>query len=142
MENPMHEQLRILLVEDHPFQLLATQCLLRNYGYHDLTLAENAEQAMRLMTQTAVPFDILLCDQCLPDLPGLELIEIANRRGFIKSAILLSGLPVNELEILKAQAFQRNFPLLGYLSKPLNHVELSELIRQSPLPPHNKKVGS
>jgi len=127
----MLEQLRILLVEDHPFQLLATQCLLRNYGYHDLALAENAEQAMRLMTQTDVPFDILLCDQCLPDLPGLELIEIANRRGFIRSAILLSGLPVNELEHLMAQASRRNFALLGYLSKPLSHLELNELIRQS-----------
>ncbi|MDQ0666866.1 MULTISPECIES: response regulator [unclassified Pseudomonas] len=129
----MLEQLRILLVEDHPFQLLATQCLLRNYGYHDLALAENAEQAMRLMTQTDVPFDILLCDQCLPDLPGLELIEIANRRGFIRSAILLSGLPVNELEHLMAQASRRNFALLGYLSKPLSHLELNELIRQSRL---------
>lgn len=133
MEKTMLEQLRILLVEDHPFQLLATQCLLRNYGYHDLALAENAEQAMRLMTQTDVPFDILLCDQCLPDLPGLELIEIANRRGFIRSAILLSGLPVNELEHLMAQASRRNFPLLGYLSKPLSHLELNELIRQSRL---------
>ncbi|WP_017479962.1 response regulator [Pseudomonas sp. PAMC 26793] len=138
----MLEQLRILLVEDHPFQLLATQCLLRNYGYHDLTLAENAEQAMRLMTETDRPFDILLCDQCLPDLPGLELIEIANRRGFIKSAILLSGLPLNELQNLEAQAQERNFPLLGSLSKPLNHLELSELIRQSRPSPLNRKVGS
>ncbi|NWC95158.1 MULTISPECIES: response regulator [unclassified Pseudomonas] len=129
----MFEQLRILLVEDHPFQLLATQCLLRNYGYHDLALAENAEQAMRLMTQTETPFDILLCDQCLPDLPGLELIEIASRRGFTRSAILLSSLPVNELDNLKAQALRNNFPLLGYLSKPLNHLELSELVRQFPL---------
>jgi len=142
MEKPMLEQLRILLVEDHPFQLLATQCLLRNYGYHDLTLAENAEQAMRLMTETDRPFDILLCDQCLPDLPGLELIEIANRRGFIKSAILLSGLPLNELQNLEAQAQERNFPLLGSLSKPLNHLELSELIRQSRPSPLNRKVGS
>lgn len=135
----MFEQLRILLVEDHPFQLLATQCLLRNYGYHDLALAENAEQAMRLMTQTERPFDILLCDQCLPDLPGLELIEIAHRRGFISCAILLSGLPANELENLKSQALQRNFPLLGYLAKPLNHIELNELIRQLPFPRSTKK---
>ena len=36
--------LRILLVEDHPFQLLATQCLLRSFGFERLTPAENAEQ--------------------------------------------------------------------------------------------------
>lgn len=124
----MLEQLRILLVEDHPFQLLAAQCLLRSYGCHQLVAAENAEQALRLMTQSATPFDILLCDQCLPDLPGLDLIDIAHRRGFINAAILLSGLPSSELESLKDHAMQCNFPLLGYLSKPLNREELIKLL--------------
>lgn len=120
--------LRILLVEDHPFQLLATQCLLRSFGFEQLTPAENAEQAIRLMTLSESPFDILLCDQCLPDLPGLELIEIASRRGFITTAILLSGLPVAELCTLQTLALKRDLPLLGYLPKPLNKDELDRLI--------------
>ena len=124
--------LRILLVEDHPFQLLATQCLLRNFGFELLTPTENAEQAIRSMTLADTPFDILLCDQCLPDLPGLELIEIASRRRFITSAILLSGLPVAELAALQAHAVARCLPLLGYLSKPLNNDELSRLIHRIP----------
>ena len=120
--------LRILLVEDHPFQLLATRCLLNSFGFEQLTLAENAEQAIRLMIQSERPFDLMLCDQCLPDLPGLELVEIASRRGFIAGAILLSGLPLLELANLKTQALKRNLPLLGYLSKPLNRDELMTLI--------------
>ncbi|PRA27235.1 response regulator [Pseudomonas poae] len=120
--------LRILLVEDHPFQLLATQCLLRSFGFDKLTPTENAEQAIRVMTQTEAPFDIILCDQCLPDLPGLELIEIANRRRFIMAAILLSGLPAEELSTLKVQALRRDLPLLGCLSKPLNKGALVKLI--------------
>jgi len=119
----------ILLVEDHPFQLLATQCLLRSFGFDQLTPAENAEQAIRSMTQAETPFDIILCDQCLPDLPGLELIEIASRRRFINCAILLSGLPTEELVALKIQAFKRELPLLGYLSKPLNKDALIALIK-------------
>ncbi|MCK6186712.1 MULTISPECIES: response regulator [unclassified Pseudomonas] len=121
--------LRILLVEDHPFQLLATQCLLRSFGFERLTPAENAEQAIHLMTLADTPFDVLLCDQCLPDLPGLELIEIASRRGFITTAILLSGLPSAELSNLLTQALTRDLPLLGYLPKPLNKDELLYLIR-------------
>lgn len=120
--------LRILLVEDHPFQLLATQCLLRSFGFERLTPAENAEQAIHLMTQALNPFDLLLCDQCLPDLPGLELIEIANRRRFITAAILLSGLPTQELAHLISQALSRGLPMLGYLSKPLNQAELARLV--------------
>ena len=90
--------------------------------------AESAEQAICLMSQAEAPFDIILCDQCLPDLPGLELIDIANRRRFTTTAILLSGLPVAELASLIAQAVERGLPLLGYLSKPLNKDELARLI--------------
>lgn len=126
---PLHP-LRILLVEDHPFQLLATQCLLRSFGFERLTPAENAAEAIRLMTLAEAPFDILLCDQCLPDLPGLELIEIASRRGFAVAAILLSGLPSSELSTLQDQALERGLPLLGYLPKPLNQDELARLITQ------------
>jgi CheY-like chemotaxis protein len=124
---PEH-RLRILLVEDHPFQLMATQCLLNSFGFKQLTLAENAEQAIRQMTGVTVPFDLMICDQCLPDLPGLELVEIASRRGFVTAAILLSGLSTPELVTLTAKALQRGLPLLGYLSKPLNRDELATLI--------------
>lgn len=124
---PEHH-LRILLVEDHPFQLIATQCLLKNFGFTQLTLAENAEQAVRQMSRSEAPFDLLLCDQCLPDLPGLELVEIASRRGFISAAVLLSSLSIFELSKLHIQAQQRRLPLLGCLSKPLNGYELSALL--------------
>ena len=121
-------RLRILLVEDHPFQLLATQCLLKSFGFEQLTLAENAEQAIRSMSCATHPFDLMLCDQCLPDLPGLELVDIASRRHFITGAILLSGLPATELSNLTLQARQRGLPLLGYLLKPLNKDALAALI--------------
>ena len=121
-------RLRILLVEDHPFQLLATQCLLKSFGFEQLTLAENAEQAIRSMSCATRPFDLMLCDQCLSDLPGLELVDIASRQHFITGAILLSGLPATELSNLTLQARRRGLPLLGYLLKPLNKDALTELI--------------
>ncbi|KTC44999.1 response regulator [Pseudomonas fluorescens ABAC62] len=121
--------LRILLVEDHPFQLLAAQYLLKSFGFEHLSPAENAEHAIRLMKQAEAPFDIILCDQCLPDLPGLELIEIAHRLGVVRFAILLSGLPEAELSTLQDQALKRGLPILGYLPKPLNKAGLVGLIQ-------------
>ncbi|SDU98866.1 response regulator [Pseudomonas mucidolens] len=134
----LEQQLRILLVEDHPFQLLAIQSLLNSFGFNQLTPTENAEQAIKLMAHTEIPFDVMICDQCLPDLTGLELIEIANRAGFIKRAILLSGLPVIELESLKTQAVKRNIPLLGYLAKPLNKEAWITIIGNSGLASNQK----
>jgi len=127
--NPMFEHdLRILLVEDHPFQLKATQCLLENAGFTQLTVSDTAESALQKMLGATHPFDILLCDQCLPDLSGLDLIQLASHRGMIKQAILLSSLTTLELDALEEQACERKLPLLGYLIKPLKQSDFRKLL--------------
>ncbi|WP_347901268.1 response regulator [Pseudomonas purpurea] len=124
----LEHDLRILLVEDHPFQLIATQYLLESFGFGQLTTTNNAENALQLMIQARRPFDILLCDQCLPDLRGLELIGLAAQRGLIKQAIILSSLTTVELDTLKVAASKLRLPLLGYLAKPLKQPELKNLL--------------
>ena len=122
------DNLRILLVEDHPFQLMATQCLLESYGFTQLTTTDSAEGALQQMLTSVQPFDILLCDQCLPDLCGLDLVKFASHRGMIKQAILLSSLTPTELERLENTANINGLPLLGYLSKPLKQSEFRKLL--------------
>jgi CheY-like chemotaxis protein len=124
---------RILLVEDHPFQLKATQYLLESYGFTQLTATDSAESALHRMLESSHPFDILLCDQCLPDLTGLDLIELASRRGMIKQAILLSSLTSGELDKLKKTADEYNLPLLGYLIKPLKQSDFRNLLTRASL---------
>lgn len=119
---------RILLVEDHPFQLRATQYLLESYGFTQLTTADSAEGAFQQMRIATQPFDILLCDQCLPDICGLDLIKIATHRGMIKRAILLSSLTPAEMDSLENLANVHDLPLLGYLIKPLKQSELTKLL--------------
>lgn len=123
---------RILLVEDPPFQLKATLYLLETYGFTHITTADNAANALQQMQLAIHPFELLLCDQHLPDYPGLELIRIAHRGGLIKYAILLSCLGITELEALKKTAHAQRLPLLGCLPKPLKHSELILLLT----PPH------
>ena len=123
---------RILLVEDHPFQLRATQYLLESYGFTQLTATDSAEGALQQMFKAAQPFDILLCDQCLPDLPGLDLIMYASRRGMIRQAILLSSLTSVELDKLKIMADEHGLPLLGYLIKPLKQSDFRNLLTLAP----------
>ncbi|WP_397453442.1 response regulator [Pseudomonas sp. NA-150] len=123
--------LRILLVEDHPFQLIATQILLNNQGYYRLTPALSAAEAMVAMENAKDPFDVLLCDQCLPDLPGLELIGLASQYGLIGQAVVLSGLSQEQLDTLERIALERQLPLLGCLSKPLQVQAFTDLLEIS-----------
>jgi CheY-like chemotaxis protein len=129
LESPMFKRnLRILLVEDHPFQLIALQILLNNHGLYLLTPALNAHEALVALERSDKPYDLLLCDQRLPDMCGIELVEKASQRGLIEHAVLLSGLDAPQLAEIERQAKARGIPLLGWLNKPLNTLELLRLV--------------
>jgi CheY-like chemotaxis protein len=128
--------LRILLVEDHPFQLIATQILLNSQGYFLLTPALTATEALQAMERTLEPYDLLLCDQCLPDGEGFEVIEQAFKVGMARSAVVLSGLDASRLQAIEQLAAQRDLPLLGCLSKPLHGPDLVRLL-ESRFPEHH-----
>mgnify|MGYP000108740475 CR=1 FL=1 len=120
--------LRILLVEDHPFQLIALQILLNNHGLYLLTPALNAREALAALERSEKPYDLLLCDQRLPDMCGIELVEKASQHGGFEHAVLLSGLDASQLADIEREARARGVPLLGCLNKPLNTLELLQLI--------------
>jgi CheY-like chemotaxis protein len=120
--------LRILLVEDHPFQLIALQILLNNHGLYLLTPALNAREALAALERSDKPYDLLLCDQRLPDMCGIELVEKASQHGWVEHAVLLSGLDASQLADIAREARARGVPLLGCLNKPLNTLELLRLI--------------
>ncbi|MFJ3485226.1 response regulator [Pseudomonas sp. NPDC090202] len=126
------QDLRILLVEDHPFQLIALQILLNNHGIYRLTPAMTASEALSALERNAGNYDLLLCDQRLPDMCGIELIEIATRKGLVENAVLLSGVDASQLTAIENNARKRGLPLLGCLHKPLNALELLSLLATAP----------
>jgi CheY-like chemotaxis protein len=126
------ENLRILLVEDHPFQLIATQILLNTHGFYRLTPVMTAREAMAALENSHTPYDLLLCDQRLPDSCGFDLIEEASRRGLIQRAVVFSGLARAQLDDLELKAARRGLPLLGCLSKPLYAPDISRLLALNP----------
>ncbi|WP_296256309.1 MULTISPECIES: response regulator [unclassified Pseudomonas] len=128
---PKHN-FRILLVEDHPFQLISLQILLNNNGLYRVTPALNAREALAALERSPAPYDLLLCDQRLPDISGIELIDSAARRGLIRYAVLLSGLEASQLLDLECEAIKNGLPLLGCLIKPLNTIELLRLVSSAP----------
>jgi response regulator of citrate/malate metabolism len=109
----------VLLVEDHPFQLMGLAMQLNRQGFFRLGSALNCAEAM-IMINEGRTFDLLLCDQHLPDGLGLDLIESIYRTGAIRYAILLSGIEDQpQLDQMLRNAQQQDLPILACLSKPL-----------------------
>lgn len=110
---------RILLVEDHPFQLIGLEMLLNHLGLFRLTPALDCTEALETI-KNGNRYDLLLCDQHLPDGRGIDLIEKAYKLGGISHGIIISGIEDHPaLQQLLWAAQQHHLPLLACLSKPL-----------------------
>jgi CheY-like chemotaxis protein len=113
-------KLSILVVEDHPFQLIATQMHLNRMGYFRRTPALDANEARAECERRSEPFDLLLCDINLPGTNGVELLRELANAGRIRQAVLLSCREEDELRSLQQELKSHGLPVLACMAKPLD----------------------
>ena len=65
--------LPILVVDDAKFSSMVVGRALKNAGYRDIRIANNAPQALDLIEQRSV--NVLIADWLMPDMDGLELAD-------------------------------------------------------------------
>ena len=110
----------ILIVDDHLQQLAIRKLLLEAAG-HEVTAAESAPQATRLLEELRP--DLLLMDLRLPELEdGLSLIRSVGERGLTAKIIVLSGWTEDLGDLPEEQLVSR------VLGKPIRHEHLIEAI--------------
>lgn len=115
------DQVRILLVEDHPDTARALARLLARRGYQ-VELADSVAAAIDRMQ--SANFDLLLSDIGLPDGTGIELVEKIRTVSRIP-ALALSGFGMEEdINRCKKAGFD------AHLTKPVNFQKLDALILQ------------
>jgi DNA-binding response OmpR family regulator len=84
----MHQNARILLVDDEASIRLTLGALLERTGYA-VTAAEGGEQALALLQQH--PFDLLLTDLKMPGIDGMQVVAAARQRQPDLAVIVLTG---------------------------------------------------
>lgn len=124
--------LEILVVEDHPFQLIAMQMHLNRMGLFHLTPALDAEEARQACRRRSEAFNLLLCDINLPGTNGIELVNELARNGHVQQAILFSCREEDELQLLEKELQESGLPVLACLSKPLDQATLLQILDKSP----------
>ena len=115
---------RVLLVDDEQGVLSALRRLLRNEPY-ELSIANNGPEALKLLE--AQPAQLVVSDQLMPEMTGLQLLREIRRRWPETVGIILSGYTevntiiraINEGEIYK------------FLTKPWNDEELKLNLRRA-----------
>lgn len=110
----------LLIVDDEPDMLDFLQRVLRRrFEIHRCNSAENA--LLRLEERT---FDVLITDQKMPKVSGIELLERASERYPNMLRVLISGyteLPTIQRAIQKCR-------IHNYILKPVDSLKLLEAV--------------
>jgi DNA-binding NtrC family response regulator len=113
----------LLVVDDDQHVLSAMADYLRGLGHRTET-ASNCQEAKARMRE--FPFEAVICDVCLPDQDGFQLLEWAVDEKPETAMILLTGYGTidSAIEAIRAGAFD-------YLTKPLIDDELLMAIERA-----------
>ncbi len=114
---------RLLVVDDMEAMRLALEDSLRFQGY-DVVSAASGEEALEFLRSQR--FDLLLTDQAMPGLSGIELAEATARIHPDVPIVLLTG--STDVELAKA-SLQRGAS--DFVTKPVNIRELPIVIERN-----------
>lgn len=109
--------LKVLVLEDSPFQLMAIHQMLNASGVYDVLTAENLEAARASLDKRG-PVDIAICDLQLEEGDGLDLIEHLASRHLAHALIILSSTERRRLDAAAYCARQQGLHVLASLQKP------------------------
>jgi DNA-binding NtrC family response regulator len=115
---------RILLVDDEPKILVALRRSLQWDGYQVFT-ANNAAEALALMK--ADPVDVVMSDNMMPDMTGVELFALMRKDWPDTTRVMLTGLSDHEVAL---RALDQG-SIFRYLTKPWDEVDLRITVRQA-----------
>jgi CheY-like chemotaxis protein len=116
-------QVRILLVDDSPVERMALGHFIRRQGYM-VDEAEDGRSALAHLQNREI--DLLLLDLQMPEMSGFEVLGYLqqHRRGL--PVILLSGMPVDQIQLSMHGLPTQELPVL--FLKPVDLDQLMSLI--------------
>ena len=118
----MPEPFRILVVDDEPAQLELVGGFLRKRGFEVVEVSDGQAALERFGKE---PFDLILTDQRMPALSGLELLEAARALHPEIAVIVITAYGTIQTAVAAIKGGATD-----YLTKPLNLDELLHRIRQ------------
>ncbi len=118
-----HSVPQLLVADDSPIQRKALCAFLRSSGY-DVSEAGDGESVVEHLKDCAV--DLLLLDLQMPKGDGFEVLAYIREHRRTLPVILLSGMPVDEIQKTMQRRDQHDLPPL--LLKPVDPEQLIQVV--------------
>ena len=114
--------LKVLIVDDNPFQLMSLHQMLNAYHIFDVLAADNLESARgSLARRGAIDVDLEAAD-------ALQLIHEMSAKPEAPALIFVGGAESHVLESAVSTARKDGLRVLGYLPKPVTVTGLGLLL--------------
>ena len=98
----MSATLKILAVDDEPSIRQSMRFIFGGPRY-EVTIAESGEEVLAKLDKNTDTFDVIVIDQKMPHLTGLELVEAIRKRGFSGKMMVLSAHLSSEIRAAYAE---------------------------------------
>jgi EAL domain-containing protein (putative c-di-GMP-specific phosphodiesterase class I)/ActR/RegA family two-component response regulator len=121
--------IKVLILEDNPFQLMALHQMLNANQVFDVLTAESVEAAQRSLNNRGA-VDIAICDLQMDGPDGLSLIRYLAQTRQASAVIILSSADTSVLEAVAQLARQQGLEVLGCLQKPASVASIGALLHQ------------
>lgn len=125
---------RILFVDDDAFTRKIINSALTNRGFQT-RLADSAVAALAILRTE--PIDVVLTDQQMPGLSGLDLMRRMRDEGFDTPVIILTGVGSVEMAVSAVRS-----GAVHYLTKPVDPHDLQQLITDILLAPQEPRAAT
>lgn len=121
--------LKVLILEDDPFQLMALHQMLNANQVFEVLTAISVETALRALERQG-PVDIAICDLQMDGDDGLSLIGHLAATSLAQAVIILSSAEASVLDGAAQLAQQQGINVLGVLQKPASVTAIGELLSE------------
>jgi len=116
---------RILFVDDEEVQVRSIQRMMERLGYEVVTETDS-KKALALFLMDPQAFDLVITDQTMPQMTGIELAEELLRIRPNLPIVLCTGFS----ELVDANGAQEK-GIFRFLMKPFSIREMGETVRQA-----------
>ncbi|EHU9471801.1 EAL domain-containing response regulator [Vibrio vulnificus] len=122
----MRNDLKILVVDDHPIHLtLMKQQLAKIPNTH---IATEQTVASALSTLSDEHYDFIFCDLDMPHNDGIDLLISLNELKYTGNVALISALDRPIISAVSAMCEHFSFQVLGKISKPYSNNDIQQLL--------------
>ena len=120
----MYEPLRILTVDDESSVTLSLRFVFSDPRY-ELTCVASGQAALARLDANAGQFDVIIVDEKMPSMTGVELVGLMRKRGLGGKIVVVSA----HLNSAIRDAYKR-LGVQRLFSKPFNVEELRSAVDQ------------